>query len=68
MVKRLLFTILFLIPLVSIANPLPADEAFKLSVKPTDPNTVLLKWVMPPNYFLYKDCLQVINDKNNKFR
>ncbi|MDF1758820.1 MAG: protein-disulfide reductase DsbD [Legionellaceae bacterium] len=61
MLKRFLFAALVLLPLISSADPLPVNKAFKISVKPIDPNTIQVKWNIAHQYFLYKDCLQILD-------
>ncbi|BBD81162.1 protein-disulfide reductase DsbD family protein [Aerosticca soli] len=39
------------------AAPLPPEQAFRLSALARDPHTLLLRWDMPPNYYLYRDRL-----------
>lgn len=65
MIKRCLFALLLLIPLLTTANPLPADEVFKLSAKPLDPNTLLIQWTIKPGYFLYKKRIHLIKQQPN---
>lgn len=36
-------------------NPLPAEQAFKLEALAQDPQHLLLRWTMPPGYYLYRD-------------
>ncbi len=62
MIKRIFITLSLLLPLFALANPpLPADKAFKIQVNKYDPNTIKIQWKIAPNYFLYKNCLQIIN-------
>ncbi|HET6805229.1 MAG TPA: protein-disulfide reductase DsbD, partial [Frateuria sp.] len=35
--------------------PLPAGQAFKLDALAQDPHHLLLRWTMPPGYYLYRD-------------
>lgn len=65
MIKRCLIILICIFPLILKAAPLPVNEAFKISTKPIDPNTIEIKLVMANNYFLYKDCLQIINTKDS---
>lgn len=37
------------------AAPLPAEQAFKLDALAQDPQHLLLRWTMPPGYYLYRD-------------
>jgi thiol:disulfide interchange protein DsbD len=42
------------------ADPLPAAEVFHVEVQSIDPNTFAVTWDIKPNYFLYRDRLQLI--------
>ena len=35
--------------------PLPAEQAFRLEAVAQDPQHLLLRWTMPPGYYLYRD-------------
>lgn len=35
--------------------PLPAEQAFRLEALAQDPQHLLLRWTMPPGYYLYRD-------------
>src|SRR5690606_38137406 len=35
--------------------PLPAEQAFKFEALAQDPQHLLLRWSMPPGYYLYRD-------------
>lgn len=62
MLKRISALFLLFLPLLSVANPpLPAEKAFQLQVAKVDPNTIKVSWQLAPKYFLYKNCLQIIN-------
>ncbi|HET6587186.1 MAG TPA: protein-disulfide reductase DsbD [Oleiagrimonas sp.] len=37
------------------ANPLPPEKAFRFSAIAASPNQLLLRWVMPKGYYLYRD-------------
>lgn len=37
---------------------LPAGQAFQLTVKPEQPNRLLLAWTIAPGYYLYRDKLK----------
>ncbi len=39
-------------------QPLPATQAFQLSITGVDANKVLAKWVIAPGYYLYRDHLR----------
>lgn len=54
----LLFILLFY-PLFCQAVPPPADEVFQLSVKQTNPETLLLCWQIKKGFFLYKKSIRV---------
>ena len=45
----------------SAPQPLPADEAFQVSARILDPNTILLQWRVHPGYFLYKNRIHLTN-------
>jgi thiol:disulfide interchange protein DsbD len=36
-------------------TPLPAEQAFRLEALAQDPQHLLLRWTMPPGYYLYRD-------------
>ena len=36
-------------------HPLPADQAFKLSAILLDNNMLAVRWLVQPDYYLYKD-------------
>lgn len=62
MLKRISLLILICIPLFSYANPpLPSDKAFNVKVEKLDPNTFKINFKLAAKYFLYKNCLQIIN-------
>lgn len=66
MIKRIFIFLIFIYPLVISANPpLPAAKAFKISVHKLDPNTIHVHWKIAKNYFLYKNCLQIINKEKS---
>lgn len=66
--KKFLLAVLFcLIPVASMAfQPLAVDQAFKLSVKPIDDQTVLAEWSIAPGYHLYRDRItfRVVSPKD----
>lgn len=37
------------------AAPLPAEQAFRLEALAQGPHQLLLRWTMPPGYYLYRD-------------
>jgi len=39
--------------------PLPAEQAFRLDAVAQDPQHLLLRWTMPPGYYLYRDQTQL---------
>ena len=41
--------------LQKVSHPLPADKAFNLSAILLDNNTLLVRWLVQPDYYLYKD-------------
>ena len=63
MIKRVfLLVFVSIFSLWSYANPpLPANQAFKVKAVTVDPNSFKLSWKLAPKYFLYKNCLQIIN-------
>ncbi|HAT8190062.1 TPA: protein-disulfide reductase DsbD, partial [Legionella pneumophila] len=65
MKKWLLFSLLFLTSLCVYAEPLPASEVFKVSVKKIDPNTFAIQWNILPKYFLYSDRIQLNSDNDD---
>lgn len=54
-----LFLWLVCLPLFCVADnavqPLPADQAFKISAQAQDPHTVAVSWQIQPGYYLYRD-------------
>jgi len=62
MIKRMLVVFASLLPLMTLANPpLIASKAFIVHAQKLDPNTITVEWKIAKNYFLYKNCLQIIN-------
>jgi thiol:disulfide interchange protein DsbD len=62
MIKRMLVVFASLLPLITLANPpLIASKAFIVHAQKLDPNTITVEWKIAKNYFLYKNCLQIIN-------
>ncbi len=64
MTKRtqfLSFTFLFLIALTTgyASEPPKGDQAFQLSVRVVDPNTLALQWNIQPDFFLYQDRFKI---------
>lgn len=65
--KITLILALILFSLISSANfaaqntssPLPADEAFVLSVYPNGSHQVIAEWRIAPGYYLYRDRLRI---------
>ena len=41
--------------LQKVSHPLPVDKAFNLSALLLDNNTLLVRWLVQPDYYLYKD-------------
>ena len=41
------------------AQPLPADQAFRFEALVKDRQSVLLRWTMPKDYYLYRDKTQI---------
>ena len=44
------------------SDPLPADEAFKLSVTPINETTLNVRWLITDGYYLYKDKISFAPD------
>lgn len=65
MTKRLLIVLLFFLPLIPFANPLPASDVFKLSTSLVDPNTFSINWTIKPGYFLYSKRIKLQNASQN---
>lgn len=59
MIRWLLLILLSFKTLLIYANPLPANEVFKVDVKVVDPNTFTINWQIRPNYFLYSDRIKL---------
>jgi len=57
MKKTLALFLLLFSTLCAAATPLPGQQAFKMSAKVIDPNTLLVNWDIAPGYFLYKERL-----------
>lgn len=61
--KALLLVLLFFISTCIYANdsvrPLPAQEAFALSAQLDESNSLILKWIIAPGYYLYSDKLNI---------
>ena len=65
--KRHLFLIIFLFSTLGFANPPPAEDVFKLSVKLTDPNSFSLNWDIKDGFFLYKDRINLKKEDDTNF-
>lgn len=62
MMKRILIFFTLLLPIITLANPpLIASKAFIVNTEKLDPNTITVEWKIAKDYFLYKNCLQIIN-------
>jgi thiol:disulfide interchange protein DsbD len=57
--KICLFMLLFCTSVLAYSAPLPANEAFQLSIRALDPNTFTLDWHIKPGYFLYQKRIQL---------
>lgn len=57
--KPFLLLMLLMTSALSYAVPLPGADAFKLSTKIIDPNTLLLEFKIHKGYFLYKNRIRV---------
>ncbi|MDI9818175.1 MULTISPECIES: protein-disulfide reductase DsbD [unclassified Legionella] len=60
-----LLPVLYLVSLISHANPLPAAEVFQVNVTPIDPNTFTVNWTIKPGYFLYSDRIKLTEQPNS---
>ena len=60
--KKLLLGLAFLIPIAAFADsePLPPDQAYKMSVSASG-GTITAKWDIQPGYYLYKDKFQFLS-------
>ncbi len=63
----LLSSLLLTAPQQAFPEPPPANAVFKLAIKTLDPNTFLLEWQIKPEYFLYRDRLQLTQEKADFF-
>src|SRR3990167_3001663 len=68
MKKWLVILLTSFIAIVCQADPLPANEVFKVSVKITDPNTLNIEWQIKSGYFLYSDRIQIISKRKDKIQ
>lgn len=59
MKKWLFLTLGLLLTAPIYAEPLPANEVFKVEVKKLAPNTFSLNWTIKPDYFLYSDRIKL---------
>lgn len=59
----LLYSWLLITPQQVLSEPPAAHSVFKFKVKAHDPNTALLEWQIKPGYFLYRDRLQLTQEK-----
>lgn len=50
---------MLLFPICGLATPPPAENVFKISTKPLDPNTFILDWNIKPGFFLYQNRIDV---------
>ncbi|GJM06570.1 MAG: hypothetical protein DHS20C10_03040 [marine bacterium B5-7] len=58
--KRLLLAFLLLFtPLLLLAGPLPANQAFQLNAKITPDHTIQLQWLIAPKHTLYRKRIHV---------
>lgn len=68
MIKKLYVLILCLICSFSIySEPLPAHQAFGMTIK-TEGNNLILQWKIMPKHFLYKDRLQITTMSNSNVK
>lgn len=64
MKKWLLLTLFYLTTAFAHAEPLPAEEVFKVNAKKIDPNTFIIQWQIKPNYFLYSNRISITPEPN----
>src|SRR3990167_7344859 len=66
MKKFIAFVCFNLLATLALSSPLPANKAFQISVKPLDPNTFTITWLINNSYFLYADriFLSMKTEKN----
>ncbi|HVT62975.1 MAG TPA: protein-disulfide reductase DsbD domain-containing protein, partial [Legionellaceae bacterium] len=55
---------LLLCTVLSVANPLPQEEAFHLIPSIVDANTLHLHWTLKPGYFLYQQRIRIENNND----
>ncbi len=63
--KWLLLCVLFFITALAQAEPLPAEDVFKVQVKPVDPNAFVIDWEIKPHYFLYRDRISITETEDS---
>ncbi len=66
--KRFLFLILFLFSTLGFANPPPAEDVFKISVKLINPNSFSINWDIKNGFFLYKDRINLTKEDEAYFK
>lgn len=64
--KWFLLSLTYLFASISMASPLPANDAFQVNVKLLDPNNLSINWQIKPGYFLYSERIKVKALKNNE--
>ena len=50
---------------VATNDPLPAAEVFQVKVEKVDPNTMAIRWLIKPDYFLYSDRIKITTTPNS---
>lgn len=67
--KQFLLFVTLLVSAISghTAPPPPANEVFKLTAKPLDPNAFILEWTIKPGFFLYQDRVHLIELPDDNF-
>ncbi len=67
MMKRILVVFFGLVAaIISTAQPLPGDQAFKLTTRIIDSTTVMVQWKAHAGYFLYRNHFKFSVDKPEK--
>ncbi|WP_367605938.1 protein-disulfide reductase DsbD [Legionella sp. W05-934-2] len=67
MPKILLFLLMSILSINTIASPLPAEEAFSLSTQVQSPNTIRVTFHIKPGYFIYKNRLTLKESSPERF-
>ncbi len=67
MKKLLLLSLFCFITSLANAEPLPANDVFKVDVKIVDQNTFIINWQIRPEYFLYSDRIKLTEPADSNF-